>query len=151
MCKELALFGGEEVAVDGSFFKANANKAGIYTEDKLNKQLAYLDKKIADYNAQIAVDGKHKLIIAEAVTQDGNDAHQLVPMLEKAQYILQSADLTGFTDRGYYEGSQLMACEAQNMTVYATIPGTSKATSGPSRFTREQFKYPAEQDCYVCP
>jgi transposase len=33
LCKELALLGGEEVAVDGSFFKADANKAGIYTED----------------------------------------------------------------------------------------------------------------------
>jgi transposase len=225
LCKELVLFGGEEVAVDGSFFKANANKAGIYTEDKLNKQLAYLDKKIADYpqalaeqdaaddqigqgrwvedgqlqqkperlrnkqaekkalqqqlknsgdkqvatvdadarlltkrgqtiagyNAQIAVDGKHKLIVAEAVTQDGNDAHQLVPMLEKAQAIMQSANLTGFADRGYYEGSQLKACEEQNMTVYVAIPGTSKATAGPGRFTREQFKYHPEQDGYVCP
>jgi hypothetical protein len=54
LCKELGLFGGEEVAVDGSFFKANANKAGIYTEDKLNKQLAYLDKKIADYQQALA-------------------------------------------------------------------------------------------------
>jgi transposase len=39
LCKELTLLGGEEVAVDGSFFKADASKAGIYTETKLNKQL----------------------------------------------------------------------------------------------------------------
>ena len=44
LCKELALFGGEEVAVDGSFFKANASKQGIYTDNKLDQQLAYLDK-----------------------------------------------------------------------------------------------------------
>jgi transposase len=30
LSKELGLFGGEEVAVDGSFFKANASKDGIY-------------------------------------------------------------------------------------------------------------------------
>lgn len=35
--------------MDGSFFKANANKTGIYTETKLDKQLEYLEKKIADY------------------------------------------------------------------------------------------------------
>ena len=49
LCKELSLFGGEEVAVDGSFFKADASKNGIHTEDKLNKQLDYLEKKISDY------------------------------------------------------------------------------------------------------
>jgi len=27
LCKELKLFGGEEVAVDGSFFKGNTSKA----------------------------------------------------------------------------------------------------------------------------
>lgn len=33
LCKELMLLGGETVAVDGSFFNADANKQGIYTED----------------------------------------------------------------------------------------------------------------------
>lgn len=54
LCKELALFGGEQVAVDGSFFKADASKTGIYTEDKLNKQLEDLDQKIADYQQALA-------------------------------------------------------------------------------------------------
>jgi transposase len=31
LCKELSLFGGEEVAVDGSFFKGDVNKNNIYT------------------------------------------------------------------------------------------------------------------------
>ncbi len=54
LCKELALLGGEEVAVDGSFFKADANKTGIYTEDKLTKQLAALEQKINDYQQALA-------------------------------------------------------------------------------------------------
>jgi hypothetical protein len=54
LCKELALLGGEEVAVDGSFFKANANKTGIYTETKLTKQLAALEQKINDYQQALA-------------------------------------------------------------------------------------------------
>ena len=49
LCKELSLFGSEKVAVDGSFFKADANKDGIYTEEKLINQLEYLDKKITTY------------------------------------------------------------------------------------------------------
>lgn len=225
LCKELALFGGEQAAVDGSFFKADASKSGIYTEDKLNQQLEYLDKKIADYqqaladqdaaddragkgswvedeqlqqkleqlrnkqaekkalqqqlkdsgdkqvstvdkdarlltkrgqtvagyNVQIVVDDKHKLIVAEEVTQDGNDTHQLVSMLAKAQDILQANNLTGLADSGYYEGTQLKACEDQSITVYVAIPDKSKAIAAKGRFTREQFSYDPEQDCYSCP
>lgn len=35
---------------------------------------------IAGYNIQIAVDAKHKPIVAEAVTQRGNDDQQLMPV-----------------------------------------------------------------------
>lgn len=225
LCKELGLFGGEQVAVDGSFFKADASKTGIYTEAKLDKQLASLEKKVAayqqaldeqdaaddrvgqgglaedeqlqqklkqlqtkqaekkvlqkqlqdsgdkqvstvdqdarllskrgqtvaGYNAQIAVDDKNKLIVAEAVTQDGNDTQQLAPMLAKAQDILHSENLTGLADSGYYEGNQLKICEEQNITVYVAIPDKSKAIAAKGRFTRYQFHYDPEQDCYRCP
>lgn len=43
LCKEPKLFGGEEVAVDGCFFKANTSKSNIYTADKLDKQLSALE------------------------------------------------------------------------------------------------------------
>jgi len=56
---------------------------------------------VAGYNVQTVVDAKHKLIVAEAVCQDGNDTHQLAPMLAKAQDILQSEQLTGLADSGY--------------------------------------------------
>jgi hypothetical protein len=225
LCKELSLLGGEEVAVDGSFFKADANKAGIYTENKLDKQLAALEKKINDYqqalaeqdaaddkagkgsliedeqladklkrlqekqaekkalqqqlkasedkqistvdadarlltkrgqtvagyNVQIAVDSKHKLIVAEDVTQDGNDTQQLQPMLAKAQELLQSDNLTGLADAGYYDGEQLKACEEQNIRVYVAIPDKSKAVAEQGRFTRDQFNYHEQEDHYTCP
>jgi transposase len=225
LCKELALLGGEEVAVDGSFFKADASKTGIYTEPTLTKQLAALEKKINDYqqaladqdscddkagvgsliedpqladklqrlqekqaekqalqqqlkdsdqkqistvdtdarlmtkrghtiagyNAQIAVDSRHSLIVAENVTQDGNDSHQLAPMLEKAQEILQFDNLTGLGDGGYYDGNQLKICEEQGITVYVAIPDKSKAIAKQGRYTRDQFRYDAEKNTYTCP
>ena len=54
LCKELSLFGGEEVAVDGSFFSGNSSKGSIYTEKRLNKQIESLDKKIAAYQEAIS-------------------------------------------------------------------------------------------------
>lgn len=225
LCKELSLFGDEEVAVDGSFFKADTNKDRIYTEEKLTKQLAYLEKKItayqealeqqdalddaadkrslaederltkkllilkekqaqkkdlqqrlnnrgnkqistvdrdarlltkrgqtvAGYNVQIVVDSEYKLIVAEEVTQDGNDTQLLAPMLEKAQEIMGSEHLIGLGDSGYYNGSQLKQCEEQNITVYVGIPDKSKKIGKQKRFTRERFIYDVEQDCYRCP
>ena len=225
LCKELKLFGGEEVAVDGSFFKADTNKSNIYTADKLDKQLSALEQKIQDYqdalarqddadeaaglgslaedaqladkiqrlkekqaekhalrqqlkdsggkqvsvvdkdarlltkrgettggfNVQIAVDSKHKLIVADAVTQDGNDSAQLVPMLEKAQAILQSGNLSALADSGYFEGNQIKTCEDNGVTVYVAVPDKSKRMAEQGRFTREQFSYDEGQDAYLCP
>ena len=37
------------------------------------------------YNAQIAVDAKHKLIVAFELTNEGNDYRQLYPMAARAR------------------------------------------------------------------
>ncbi len=53
LCKELSLFGGEEVAVDGSFFNGDTNKSRIYTQNNLNKQIDTIEKKIIEYQRAI--------------------------------------------------------------------------------------------------
>ncbi len=54
LCKELELFGGTDVAVDGSFFNGDARKESIYTENNLDKQLEMLEKKISEYQEALA-------------------------------------------------------------------------------------------------
>ncbi|WP_411727856.1 transposase, partial [Methyloglobulus sp.] len=89
---------------------------------------------------RVAVDAKHKLIVAEAVTQDGNDSQQLMPMVDKAQAILASGNLTVLADSGYYEGDQIKQCEGQHIIAYVAIPDRSDAkTQG--RHTRGQFSF----------
>lgn len=225
LCKDLALFGGEEVAVDGSFFKADASTDGIFTAKKLDDQIAALEKKVdayqsrlaeqdaqddraglgslvedgelagklarlkekqaekqalrarleasgdnqlstvdpdarllskrgnttAGYNVQIAVDAKHKLIVASEATQDGNDRQQLVPMLEKAQEVLQSERLVGLADTGYHSGEQIQQAEAKGFEVYVPEPKATTAAEKDGRFTREQFQYDETADRYTCP
>ncbi len=129
--------------------------------DNDQKQLATVDSDarlmtkrghtVAGYNAQIAVDSLHKLIVAEAVTQDGNDSQQLAPMLVKAQDILQSDHLTGLGDAGYYDGEQLKTCEQLGIQITVAIPDKSKAIAAQGRYTREQFRYDAGQNTYTCP
>src|SRR4051794_4396636 len=45
MLRELALVGGEVVAIDGAFFDGNASKASIKTQRKLAKRLAEIDQE----------------------------------------------------------------------------------------------------------
>ena len=225
LCRHLNLFKGDEVAVDGSFFKADASKDSIYTAKKLAKQLAELDEKIAayqqqlaeqdsrddkagvgglvddqdladkiellkkkqaekkslqdqlvasndtqlstvdrdarlltkrgqstaGYNVQIAVDGQHKLLVAVAVTQDGNDSQQLMPMLEKAKEILQSEQMVGLADSGYYSGEQIKLAHEKGLEIYVPIPKRCGPTVAEGRFTRDQFTYDVVNDCYHCP
>jgi len=123
----------------------------ISTVDEDARLLSKRGRTIAGYNAQIVVDSKNKLIVADDVTQDGNDSQQLAPMLKKAQQVLQSKSLTGLADTGYYEGNQLKQCEDENICVYVAIPDKSKQMVNQGLFTREQFKYDTEQDVYICP
>jgi len=196
--------------IDGSFFKADASKDSIYTEDKLRRQLEQLEQKIkayqeqlalqdeaghqagldslvedshlnekitalkeqqaakqalqkrlaesevkqlstvdpdarllskrgqtmAGYNVQIAVEAKYKLIVAEAVAQEGNDSQQLMPMINNAQDLLGSENLTVLADSGYYEGNQIKQCEDQHIIASVAIPDRSNVkTQG--RYTRD--------------
>src|SRR5437764_197229 len=49
LMRELGLVGGTLVAVDGALFHGNASKASIFTQGKLTKQIAALDKEIEAY------------------------------------------------------------------------------------------------------
>ena len=57
---------------------------------------------VAGYNVQIAVDDKHKLIVASEVVNDGNDTGQLHAMAEAAKEALGVEALTAVADAGYF-------------------------------------------------
>ena len=85
------------------------------------------------------------------MTQDGNDAHQLSPMLKASQKITPSQKLTGLADSGYYDGQQLKECEENNITVYVAVPDSGQVMERKGYFTLEAFIYDAQQDHYTCP
>jgi transposase len=49
LCKELDLFGGELVSIDGSYFRGNVSKGSIYMEEGLKKSLERIEKHIDEY------------------------------------------------------------------------------------------------------
>lgn len=77
------------------------------------------------YNVQIVVDHKHKLVVEHEVSNEVTDQGQLSTMAKKAQETLGVQTLEVVTDRGYYNGEEVKACEQSGMTVYVPKPNNS--------------------------
>jgi hypothetical protein len=108
------------------------------------------DKKVC-FNAQIAVDAKHHLIVADDVTNEVNDLEQLAPMAKAAKEALEVGTLDAAADAGYHNGVEVVECEANGITPYVPKPRTSSKNENKGLFTKEAFTYSAERDAYRCP
>jgi len=105
---------------------------------------------IVGYNAQIAVDAQHHLIVAHEVTNDGIDRSQLSTMAKQAREAMGVKELTAVADRGYYKGEEILACEQAGIT--AIVPKTlTSGSKAEGRFGKQDFVYVADDDEYRCP
>jgi hypothetical protein len=105
---------------------------------------------VVGYNVQIAVDTQHHLIIAHEVTNTGSDRSQLANMASQAKDVLGTDHLDVVADRGYFNSTKILACEEADITVTLPKPMTSNAKAE-GRFGKEDFRYVAEKDIYICP
>jgi transposase len=102
------------------------------------------------YNAQTAVDSKHKLIVAAQVTNEPNDQQQLSSIAVEAKQALGVDTLDVVADRGYSNSVELDRCEQENITTY--VPQThSEKSARAGRFSKEDFEYDAQSNQYRCP
>ena len=102
------------------------------------------------YNVQAAVDTTNHLIVAHEVTNVGTDKSHLANMANQAKAALETENVEAFADRGYFKGEEILACEEAGITVTLPKPQTSEAKSE-GRFGKQDFRYVAEEDIYICP
>ena len=105
---------------------------------------------IVGYNVQAAVDTEHHLIVTHEVTNVGNDRAQLSPMAKQAKAVLEVDELDVVADRGYFDSEEILACDRADITVTLPKPLTSGAKAQ-GRFGKQDFRYVADQDVYICP
>jgi transposase len=105
---------------------------------------------VVGYNVQAAVDTKHHLIVAHEVTNVGNDRSQLSPMAKKTKTILERERLEVVADRGYFSSEEILACDEAGISVTLPKPMTS-GNKAKGRFVKEDFRYLAHEDVYICP
>ena len=107
-------------------------------------------KAIVGYNVQAAVDTKHHLIVAHEVTNVGSDRSQLANMATQAKEAIHCDELTVVADRGYYNGTEILACDQAGITAYVPRTQTSN-NQAKGLFGKRDFIYRPEEDEYVCP
>lgn len=219
LCKQMDLFGGDLVAVDGSKFRASNSRERNFTRQKLDKLISRIDQRIEEYlgqleegdqceaeikaptaqelkekiealknrkqthqqrqeklnksgetqisltdpdsrlmktregsnvcyNVQMAVDSKHKLIVAFEASNAVNDFEQLASIAKQAKQELGVEKLEAVADMGYYDCGEVKECEDDGITVYMEKPPLNQNNG---LFTKDDFSYNAEKDVYVCP
>ena len=105
---------------------------------------------VVGYNVQTAVDTKHHLIITHEVTNIGTDRSQLASVAKEAKATLETQSLDVVADRGYFSSEEILACAEAGITVTLPKPMTSNSKAE-GRFGKQDFRYLAEQDVYICP
>jgi transposase len=105
---------------------------------------------VVGYNVQVAVDTENHLIVTHEVTNVGSDRSQLATVAKDAKAVLQTEKLEAVADRGYFSSEEILACEEAGITVTLPKPMTSNSKAE-GRFGKQDFRYVAEEDVYICP
>jgi transposase len=105
---------------------------------------------VVGYNVQVAVETAHHLIITHEVTNVGTDRSQLAHVSKETKATLGAESLDVVADRGYFNSEEILACENAGITVTLPKPMTSNSKAQ-GRFGKQDFRYVAQQDVYICP
>ena len=97
-----------------------------------------------------SVEANHHLIVMHEVTNDGTDRSQLSHVANETKAALGVEKLDAVADRGYFNSEEIRACEEAGITVTLPKPMTSNAKAE-GRFGKQDFRYVADEDIYVCP
>jgi transposase len=105
---------------------------------------------IVGYNAQVAVDAKHKLIAADDVTNQVTDFKQLANVAIAAKVNLEVKQAEVLADAGYYNAAEVDRCTEAGITPYLPKADTS-ANTARGLYGKSRFRYDERKDVYVCP
>jgi transposase/IS5 family transposase len=122
----------------------------ISLTDPDSRAMAAHTRVAVGYNAQIAVDTKHKLIVEQQVTNQVLDMGLLTETAEPAKEILGVETIDVVADKGYFKIEDIEACEKAGMEPYVPRPQRGSSVRA-GFFRKDEFKYDPETDSYTCP
>ena len=128
----------------------DAEEKQVSVTDPDTRRMPTAQGNVVGYNAQLAVDAKHKLIAADDVTNDGTDYRQLADVAQQAKANLDREQTEVVADKGYYSAAEVSRCVEQGITPFIPKADTSANTKA-GLFGKSSFHYDAVKDVYVCP
>ncbi|WP_082651197.1 IS1182 family transposase [Paenibacillus etheri] len=102
------------------------------------------------FNVQTAVDSKYKLILDCDTVNDVNDQGQLSNMVKKTKQVFPNQNITVLADTGYYNYLEIIDVVDES-TELLIKPQKGKKEKVASGFDKENFKYDAINNKYICP
>lgn len=125
-------------------------KERINITDPDSRRMKSRQGYITGYNAQIAVDDEHGLIVAYDVVSENNDLHQLGNMVEKVEEMLGKRCERVCADSGYSNTKIIKEVMEKGIDVIVPTPKQVMARKE-MEFDKDRFRYVKEEDCYICP
>jgi transposase len=156
----------EKIELIKRIFENNPELEIYFANDTDSRYQKDNNRVNAGYNCQSVVDEKNKLIIANDVTNESNDLHQLNNMMDKVAGLKTDLGIKGKTiaiaDAGYFEESEILESETdKDFEVYVFHPRDSKSQKSKKKgkkdkipakgFEKDDFKYDNENDAFRCP
>src|SRR5690242_18877661 len=151
--EKLAKLGEEMQRLDGleaRMLAAPDQQISLTDPDSRSMATSGRGSGVVGYNVQVAVDTEHHLIVTHEVTNVGTDRSQLAHVAKETKAALEANTLDVVADRGYFNSEEILACEEAGITVTLPKPMTSNSKAE-GRFGKQDFRYMAEEDIYVCP
>lgn len=107
----------------------------------------------ASYNAQLAVDEKHGLIIHSEAVSHNQDYNKFSDQVSKATAVLENKPDIAVSDCGYYSLDDIAKVDKDIAVIMPSIKQAQKEKGlHPVKpFSKEQFKYDPSKDEYICP
>jgi transposase len=128
----------------------NEEQKQISVTDPDSRKMPTAQGMVVGYNAQVAVDAKHKLIAAQDVTNEVTDLKQLANVALAAKANLEVKQTEVVADAGYYNAAEVSRCTEQGITAYVPKADTS-ANTARGLYGKSRFRYDETKDVYVCP
>lgn len=156
----------DKINIIKQMFDENPGLEIYFAGDSDSRYMKDNNRINAGYNCQTAVDEKNKLIIAEDVTNESNDMHQINGMMNKITEVKEELEIDNKTivvaDAGYFEEHEIIeAVKDERFEIYVSHPRDSQAQKTkvqkmddkiPAKgFRKDDFIYDKDKDTFECP